>query len=248
MNDITIEVVNSDCIEYLKLIPDKTYKCIVIDPPYGVDFKGNYNDASEFVKKMIPVWLTEFYRVLDEDRYIFIYIPTKEVDVWVSEVKKVFNFKNLLSTQSYITNTMASVKNNFTFDLQLIIVACKGEGIKFNEIDWIPTSESWFKDKRNKNPKKYTYQYPSYIYHDLMRANVKPNKELKLFHLNQKNHELIQKLIELTTCKKEKVLDAFAGSGSTGIAALVSERDCTLIESNEDNYNVCVNRLKNFHQ
>lgn len=39
------EVINSNCLEYLKNIPDNTFDSIVTDPPYGLEFMGKDWDA-----------------------------------------------------------------------------------------------------------------------------------------------------------------------------------------------------------
>lgn len=52
----------------------------------------------------------------------------------------------------------------------------------------------------------------------------------KKIHPTQKPVEILQYFIELLTQPGDTVLDTFAGSGSTGKAALASGRDCVLIE------------------
>jgi len=52
----------------------------------------------------------------------------------------------------------------------------------------------------------------------------------KKIHPTQKPVEILQYFIELLTAPGDTVLDTFAGSGSTGKAALSSGRDCVLIE------------------
>jgi site-specific DNA-methyltransferase (adenine-specific) len=49
-------------------------------------------------------------------------------------------------------------------------------------------------------------------------------------HPTQKPTEILEYFIELCTNPGDVVLDTFAGSGSTGIAAKNTGRDCILIE------------------
>ena len=60
----------------------------------------------------------------------------------------------------------------------------------------------------------YTRQYPSYIPENF-RANVKPNAQIKLMHPCQKNEELIEKFILLSSQEGDLVFDPFCGSGTT---------------------------------
>lgn len=36
----TNRIINGDCIEQLKLLPDNSFDAIVTDPPYGLEFMG----------------------------------------------------------------------------------------------------------------------------------------------------------------------------------------------------------------
>ena len=36
------EVNNTDCMEYMKSIPDKFFELAVVDPPYGLDKKSTH--------------------------------------------------------------------------------------------------------------------------------------------------------------------------------------------------------------
>ena len=114
-----------------------------------------------------------------------------------------FTFKNIVATKSY-TNGNPAAKNNFGFEFQPVIVLSKGQGKPFNDVDFIPTSESWFKDKRNKNPRRYTYNYPNFIDSNISFATVK--RATKNLHPNEKNVELLKFFVELLTDVGETVL------------------------------------------
>lgn len=40
------EVYNTDCLEYMKTIPDKFFDLCIADPPYGINF-GNFNRTNK---------------------------------------------------------------------------------------------------------------------------------------------------------------------------------------------------------
>ena len=82
-----------------------------------------------------------------------------------------------------------------------------------NKVDWIKSSESWQNDKRNPNPKQYSYQYTSIIPKEY-RANIKTNDQIKTAHPTEKNHDLIRRLIEVHSNPNDIVLDCFCGVGS----------------------------------
>lgn len=234
-----------DCLDYLwkeNFIWENTIDCIVTDVPYWVNFaKGKkYDDSKEYVFSHYIEWLKGMYKVLKDGSHCYIFIPTLEADKWLSWVKEAgFRFYNLLATRSY--TPWSYTPNNFKFDNQLVIYCAKGKAKKFNEVDWIPTSESWLKDKRNKNPKEYTYCYPSFLQ---MFSNRKANSKTKNLHGNEKSVEFCQKLIELSTKPGEIVLDPFAWSWTTLIAAKSSWRNYIWIEKQEEFFNYIQTNLK----
>ena len=234
-----------DCLDLFQLIPESYVDLIITDPPYGVDFKGGlYNDSKESVFENVVSWMKEMHRVLKDAAHCYIFVPTLEIDKWIAAFRQFFEFKNVLATQTFLTNQTSSIKNNFSFDLQLLLFGSKGKAHDFNKVDWIPTSGSWLRDKRNKNPKKFTYEYPSYIYYDLYRSNTKPNNIVKRIHPNEKNPELIANFIKISSNVNDLVLDPFAGSGSTAVAAWNSNRRYVAFEKDETYCRAAQKRLK----
>ena len=74
---------------------------------------------------------------------------------------------------------------------------------------------------------------------------VAPNERAdRGLHPTQKPIKLLKALIELTTQKGQIVLDPFAGSGSTLVAARELEREYVGFEINEEYYNNAIERLK----
>ena len=59
-------------------------------------------------------------------------------------------------------------------------------------------------------------------------------KNERKYHTAQKPVSILEYLIRLTTRKGQMVLDPFAGSGSTGVAAVHLQRRCILIERNRE--------------
>lgn len=55
----------------------------------------------------------------------------------------------------------------------------------------------------------------------------------KKLHPTQKPYSLIRRLVEFGSSKGDKILDPFAGAGTTGAACQEDDRDCILIEAEE---------------
>ena len=87
----TNKIHNGECLSILKTIPDKSVKCTITDPPYGVDlnYGSTYIDSFDNWKKMIDEFLHEAIRIsqgavlistskLEAESYLF----TKHQPIW----------------------------------------------------------------------------------------------------------------------------------------------------------------------
>ena len=42
IEDITNKIINADCLDILKQLPDKCVDLVLTDPPYGISFQSNF--------------------------------------------------------------------------------------------------------------------------------------------------------------------------------------------------------------
>lgn len=234
-----MRTINGDCLEAIQSIKDNSIDLIITDPPYGVGFSKGFDDSTEYVEANIDNWFKQMYRVLKEGSHGYIYVPTIGIELFISTAVKYFTLKNIISGRTYTTN--AHLKNNFQYNNQLILFLHKGKGRNFNNYDFIKTSQSWFEDKRNKNPKPYTYSYPAFL-PDLAFANTKGNGRTDR-HPAEKNIELIKFFIGISSDEGDIVLDMFMGGGSVGVASAALNRDFIGIELNKEYYDIAVRRI-----
>ena len=237
-----INIYNGDCLELMQLLDENSIDCIITDPPYGVSFKNDfYDDSQENVFSNVPNWFKEYYRILKPDCYLFMFVGVKTLHLWIQAgIDAGFEYKNILATRSF-NNGSHTPKNNFGFQFQPILLFSKGKGKDFNKVNFIPTSEEWLKDKRNKNPKPFTYEYPNWIKTEWEFATEK--RASKNLHPNEKNVNLIKFLIRLATKENDIVFDSFLGSGSTLKAAKETNRQGIGVEKDEYYFNLCIERL-----
>ena len=238
-----VNLFKGDCLEVMRGLEDNSIDLIVTDPPYGVGFSKGFDDSKEHVENNINAWLSEMLRVLKDGSHCYIFIPVKEIDLWVSGVKEAgFEFMNLLATKTYTQNLY--LNNNFSFNNQLVIYCSKGKAKRLNKVDFIPTSESWLKDKRNKNPKPYTYQYPAFLnYFSNEKTTSKRNNESGR-HPCAKNVEFLEFLLQLSSDEGQVILDPFTGGGSTGVAAVNTYRDFIGVEKDEGYFKKAKERIE----
>lgn len=232
-------ILNGKAERELSKIKDNSVDLILSDPPYGVEFKQNfYDDSANYVFTQIDIWFKEWIRVLKENSHVFLFVPTKEIHQWInSGIKAGFNFKNIITTEAHFIGRSFRPKNGFEFKAQPVLHFTKGTGKDFNNYDLIPTSASWLKDKRNTNPKPFTYIYPNIIGKDIIFANTKStakNSKGTERHPNEKNKEFLKFFIGIATNEGDVVLDSFAGSGSTLYAGLELGRKVIGVEQDQN--------------
>ncbi|WJS88251.1 site-specific DNA-methyltransferase [Glaesserella parasuis] len=74
---------------------------------------------------------------------------------------------------------------------------------------------------------------------------VQVTTEDRKYHITQKPLNLMKLLVELVTKEKQIVLDPFAGSASTLLAARELNRHFIGFEKNKEIYDIAVKRLEN---
>jgi len=58
------QVIQGDCLEVMKDIPDKSIDLILTDPPYGVNYPYvGYEDTQENLKKLVDAFMPEVLRI-----------------------------------------------------------------------------------------------------------------------------------------------------------------------------------------
>ena len=231
-NEPTVLYENSDCLDFLKNIKSKSIDLILIDPPYEVSRETNFNsdeakgkDTDRFrVSMNFGKWDTNFtemkntiiecYRVLKQHGTIICFY-----DLWkISNMAAYLNdagFKQLRFVEWVKTNPVPlnSKSNYLTNSREIAVTAVKGNK---------PTFNSEYDNG--------IYHYP--ICHDKGR-----------FHPTQKPLDLIETLIDKHSNQGDTVLDCFAGSATTAIAAFNMGRNFVGCELDNEYYKKSIDRL-----
>lgn len=220
--DIKIaNVYNGDAIEVLKTLKANSVDCVLTDPPWGVGYKDGretsnkeFKDEKEYVFKLLNNTCKELKRVLKNDAHLYFF----------SSCINMFEFKEILSKYfTVLPNPIIWVKNNHTLCDFSVKYASKYELI-------------WFCCNGEVGGRKLNYKCSP----DVLNYDIPKGKE----HSAQKPVELLKYLIKNSTVEKEVVLDMFAGSGSTGIAAKETKRNFVLIELEKEHYDLIINNIK----
>ena len=216
-------IINKDCIEGMKELPDESIDLIVTDPPYLISYKTNHrkNKSHEFCsvikndnnEQLIKDYIKECYRVLKDNSAMYMFCSWKTDSFFERE---------LTSSGFKIKNKIIWVKNNWTAgDL-------KGQfGQQYETIFLVAKGKPKF------NGKRIT---------DVWNFNRVVGKNQ--LHQNQKPVDLLELCIEKHSKEGDIVLDGFAGVGSTAVACKNLKRHYICYELEEKYCKLAQKRLK----
>lgn len=252
------KVIQGDCLEVMKQIPDKSIDMILADLPYGTT-ACKWDTIIPFE----PLW--EQYKRVIKDRGAIVlfgtepfssYLRMSNIDLykydWYWEKDKAANwmFGNKMPLKTFETISVF-YKNQPTYNPQKIlnpagastrhlyknpakitanVKAVMGDGWKETEMD---ATENYH--GKNYEPDKLLPRQSIYFSRE-QRGKVHPT---------QKPVALFEYLIKTYTNEGDIVLDNVAGSGTTGVACINTNRNYILIENDESYCKIIDNRLYN---
>lgn len=224
---------NQSCFELLASIEDKTIDLVLIDPPYDISRPTNFQSGEETGKDTdrfrismdfgewdknftgLEIAIRECFRVLKDGGTMICFY-----DLWKIETLKSYleaaGFVQIRFIEWIKTNPVPiNSKINYLTNSREVAVL----GVKKSK----PTFHSEYDNG--------IYRYP--ICQDKGR-----------FHPTQKPLALIADLINKHSNEGEIVLDCFAGSCTTGVAAVLNNRQFIGCELDAEYYKKAVQRLK----
>jgi len=200
MENIKNKIIEGDCIEEMKKIPNNSINLIITDPPYGdnVGYGWNNKKMKNNENPLINCQaLVEFYRVLKKNSSVYIFTNWKHYPFLTEFIIRYTKFK--------LRHLVVWKKHNFGLgwafrhQYELILVLEKGKP-KYNLTN--------FSD----------VQTCSHVNHD------------KNNHPHEKPVDLISKIIEHSSKEGDLILDPFCGSGAICVACQEMDRNWIGIE------------------
>lgn len=232
------QILHGDCLDLLTQIPDQSIQLICIDPPYGITAC-----KWDTVIPMEKLW-PHFNRVIKDSGTIIIFgnepfsshvrLSNKNYKYdWYWDKVRPSGF------QCARYRPMSRCENIMVFgtgktQLYTPIMELRDKPVKGKIYGEISPSSN-MTSKRDNKVRTYTHKYPQSI--------IKFMKDKEQAHPTAKPVKLLEYLIGNYTGEGDAVLDCFAGSGSTGLAAKNLDREFILIEKEQEYYDICVNRL-----
>lgn len=220
-----IKLLNKDCLEVLKALPDNSVDLVVTDPPYEIGTTGGgfvgkktYFKELDCIKDGFdPKILDELCRIMKKINCYF-FCSQKQIipllDYFVKDKKCNWNLISWIKS-----NPTPACGNKYLTDTEYILFF-REKGVKIG--GEYKTKSTYYITPLNKKEKDL-YNHPT----------VKPLHIVENFIINSSNEGDI-------------VIDPFMGSGTTGVAAKKLGRKFIGCELDGEYFNTAKNRIESY--
>jgi len=245
--EIENKIILGDCIEELKRIPSESIDLVITDPPYFISQAGgkisrNYQhykwkrnsdillDFGEWDREWNGIeeyigwteeWFKEVVRVMKKGAWIYIFFDKQKIGIFDLILAPKYGIKS--------RTVFVWIKSNPT--------------PSFRKVNWVSATEFiWVGSKGDSKLKNFKLQKEMNNY--FIHPNGSSYKETN--HPTEKPIRIIQHFIECSSNDGDLVLDCFAGSGSVGVACILSGRKYLLIEKNKEYFEMMMERIRKY--
>mgnify|MGYP000642425252 FL=1 len=274
MENFIGKVVNGDCREVMKTMEEGCIDLIVTSPPYGVGIEYDVHDDDMFVEdylKFTEEWMTEAFRVLKDDGRIAINIPYETnrqakggrvfmvSEVWQIMKKigyKFFGVVDLEEESPHRSRTTAwgswmSPSAPYIYNpKECVILAYKNKHIKTIKgiPEWVGEMGEVEGKDGNMRPKMMYTEQQKREFIDLVFGQWNYFADTRSLTKATFSMDIPTKASKILTYKNDIVLDPFAGSGTTMVAAETLDRRWIGIEISSNYSKVAKERVGFFVQ
>lgn len=235
-------IINGDCIEELKKLPENSINLIFADPPFNIGIKyDKYNDNLSYGEYMefSEKWIDACLRVLKSNGSFYIAIG----DVYAADIRVLMRKKEVYLRNWiiwYYTFGQAMQKKFSRAHTHILYFTKSEKKFIFNaDAIRIPSQRQLQYNDKRANP---TGKIPDDVW--IFSRVCGTFKERVEKHPCQMPADLLERIILVSSNENDIVLDPFAGSGTTLVAAKKNNRRFIGIEYSENYYKIIKERLE----
>jgi site-specific DNA-methyltransferase (adenine-specific) len=225
-DDVCIK--NKDAYIALKELPDESFDLCITDPPWGIEVEKagsarsidyeKFKDSKDVWMRFLKDGLPEIFRILKEGSHFWLFFGPENYQKTRDRMEEVgFDVR-------YVPCIWIKEKPNYTD----------------TEFKPMPGYEMFFYSVRRKDKEKA----PRRLNEATSDCFNYPRNTVGRIHRTEKPVELLKRLIGLSSSEDDRVLDPFAGSGSTLAAALLLQRKALGFELDPKMHEMASGRLQ----
>ena len=224
-----IDMFNEDCFVFLKKIQNNSVDLILIDPPYNISKKSGFHYSRK--KKPLFPYLTDFGEWDKKENYLDECL--KELYRVLKKSGTIICFYDIWKI-TYLKKWM----ENVGFKQVRLVIYQKTNPVPINsKVNYLANSrEIALTGVKGNNPVFHS-EYDNGVY------SFPINSEDDRFHSTQKPVRLIKELIIKHSNEGDLILDCFAGSFTTAIACIETNRNFIGCEIDIDYFEKSLKRV-----
>ena len=272
IEDVTESIINGNCVEVMKTLPEGSVDLIVTSPPYNANIKYDvYDDGlsmDDYWKFTID-WLSESFRVLKDDGRIAVNVPIEmnvqerggrilfNSEFWMRMKEVGFQFFGMVDLtedsphrvrQTAWGSWMSASQPYIYNPKECVILAYKNSPKKLTkgESQWKGTPTEVKDEEGNVKTKMFYEDDSKKEFMNLVFGRWEYFADTKSLTKATFSLDIPSKAIKILTYKNDIVLDPFMGSGTTAVAAETLNRRWIGIELSENYTNIAKERIKPF--
>jgi site-specific DNA-methyltransferase (adenine-specific) len=249
--DHECQIINSDAFVVLKTLPRASFDLLFADPPYNLskDFGTQVfrRRSGEDYELWLDSWLSLAVPLLKPNASVYVCADWRSSGAIERAAGRYFQIRNRITWErekgrgakanwknSSEDIWFMTVSDSYTFNVDAVKQRRRvmapyrdGDGPK----DWTPDTNGAYRDT-----------HPSNLWTDISVPfwSMPENTD----HPTQKPEKLLAKIILASTNAGDLVLDPFAGSGTTAVAAKKLGRRCVAIEADAEHCMMANKRLE----
>jgi len=242
-----MKILQGDCLELMKDIPDKSIDMILCDLPYGTTAC-----KWDILIPFEPLW-EQYKRIIKDNGAIVLTASQPFTSALVMSNVKDFRYEIIWEKERptnifFMKKQIGKVHENILvfYNKQPIYnpIMGKSTGTKNGKQRKLPH----IVDNNSKTHQNQIYKISNNYNSDIRypRSVIKITRDrIKSLHPTQKPVALFEYLIKTYTNEGDLVLDNCAGSGTTGVSCENLNRECILMEKEDKYIDIIKERLNN---
>lgn len=238
------KLIQGDCFEVMKKIPDKSVDLVLCDLPYGVTARNEWDIELHFN----GLW-KRYERIIKDNGAIVLFGQGLFTAKLMISNPKMWRY-NLIWEKTQPTGFLNAKRMPLRNHEDICVFYKKlptyNPQKTTGHIRKVSTAEHKRNCKETTDYGEHNFtSYDSTERYPLSIITFSKDTQKEALHPTQKPVALLEYLIKTYTNEGDLVLDNCMGSGSTGVACLNTNRNFIGIELDENFYNIAKNRIDN---